>query len=393
MAVACTRRADERRCEKAPGMAARPSSVLQLALHPLRCFGVDWHLGASGVNRERGGHHLRIAPGSRAMLASMRREWRLVASLGACVALGWAAATGGCEERAPQLSLAHDKKLSGRLAARNAQWPAACARAPEERVGLPPALSMAPERALRLVPADLVQDMVDVVRHLPAPFDELFRRHVCAVVWMHGAPMTGTLRLLAGDDAHGIILLNVDNLQSSPDEWLSFKEASVFEPNPEREIRGTMTAPGEERRTVLLEFLLVHELAHVLDAVFPADPLVAEFKRVSWPRRDPLASAKTLHYARDRGGQPLADAQLEAYFDVTTAGAFSDPSATDNSMEDFAESLSSYVHGVLRRRPWKLEAWRRGQLVRSLSLCWGQARCAEKQRILEQLLLRWGSAD
>jgi hypothetical protein len=340
------------------------------------------------------------------MLASMRRASGLVLSLGACVALGWAAVTGGCEERPQQLALPYDHELSGRLVARNAQWPGACARAPEDRVGLPPTMSAAsllrleqdsarrPEQhALLPVPAELVQDMVDVVRHLPQPFDKLFRRHVCAVVWMHGAPMTGTLRLLAGDDAHGIILLNVDNLQSSPDEWLSFKEASVFESNPEREIRGTMTAPGDEGRTVLLEFLLVHELAHVLDAVFHDDPLIAELQRVSWPRTDLLASVKTLHYAQDRGGQPLPDAQLEAYFDMTAASAFSDPSATDNSMEDFAESVSSYLHGVLRGRPWKLEAWRHGQLVRTLSLCWGQERCREKQRILEELLRRWGSAN
>jgi hypothetical protein len=206
---------------------------------------------------------------------------------------------------------------------------------------------------------------------------------------MHAAPMTGTLQLIDDDAQHGIILLNVDNLQRSPNEWLSFKESSVFEPQPRRELRGTLTAPGDERRTVLLEFLLVHELAHVLDAAFRQDPLIAEFKRVSWPRRDLLAGMRTLHYAQDRGGQPLADDQLEAYFDVTSASAFCDPSATDNPREDFAESVSSYLHGVLRGRPWKLEAWRNGQLVRTLSLCWGQERCREKQRILEQLLRRW----
>lgn len=335
------------------------------------------------------------------MLVTMRRAWRLMISLGACLALGWAAATGGCEERPPQISLAYDDELSRRLVARSAHWPGACARAPEDRVGLPLAMSAAAllrdsaaneaDSRIATVPADLVQEMVTVVRQLPEPFAKLFRRHVCAVVWMHAAPMTGTLRLLAGDAQHGIILLNVDNLQSSPDEWLSFKEASVFEPNPDREIRGTMTAPGDEGRTALLEFLLVHELAHVLDTVFRDDPLILEFKRVSWPRNDALARVRTMHYAQDRGGEPLPDAELETYYDVTSAEAFSDPSATDNELEDFAESVSSYLHGVLRGRPYKLEVLRRGQLVRTLSLCWGQERCREKQRILEQLLRRWNN--
>jgi hypothetical protein len=316
----------------------------------------------------------------------MRRAWGLVVSLGSSLALGWAAAAGGCEERAPQFSYAHDNELTRRLVAASPLWQRECARAGEDRVG---SLPIADDSSLRPVPAQLVQEMVEVVRNLPRPFAKLFQRHVCAVVWMHGAPMTGTLRLLDGDKQHGIILLNVDNLQSTPNEWLSFKEESVFEPNPAREIRGTMTAPGDDQRTVLLEFLLVHELAHVLDAVFKGDPLIKEFKHVSWPRTDLLAGVHTLHYARDRGGEPLPDDQLEAYFDVTSTEAFSDPSATDNSLEDFAESVSSYLHGVLRGRPWKLEAWRDGQLVRTLSLCWGQERCREKQRILEQLLRGW----
>ncbi|HKO92925.1 MAG TPA: hypothetical protein VJU61_17340 [Polyangiaceae bacterium] len=365
------------------------------------------------------------------MLATMRRAWRLVISLVACLALGWVVATAGFEE--PQVSFAHEAGLAGRLAAHKPHWPGACSRAPEDRVGLPLALSAdlqlvlsaemergrkmmlerlqesqgegresAPdpvmERAIswmdearkpRPVPAELVQDMVSVIRHLPEPFAKLFRRHVCAVVWMHAAPMTGTLSLLEGDAQHGIILLNVDNLQRSADDWLSFKEDSIFEPNPERELRGTMTAPGGEQRTVLLEFLLVHELAHVLDQVFDDDPLIDQFESVSWPRTDLLAGVRAKHYARDRGGEPLRDDQLEPYFDVSSTEAFSDPSAMDNSSEDFAQSVSSYFHGVLRGRPWKLEAWRRGQLVRTLSLCWGEERCREKQRILEQLLRRW----
>ena len=331
----------------------------------------------------------------------MRRGWRLVIALGACIASGWLIAAGGCEERAPQFSFAYDDDLSRRLAAPSALWPAACARPAEDRVGLPPDLSEAfgrnsatteVSRAAQPVPPELVQEMAAVVRELPQPFARLFRRHVCAVVWMHAAPMTGTLKLLKRDAQHGIILLNVDNLQLAPNDWLSFKEASVFAPNPERELRATLTAPGEAGSSVLLELLLVHELAHVIDALGD-EPLIAEFKRVSWPRTDVLAGVRTMHYAQDRGGQPLPDDQLETYWDATSAGAFCDPSATDNAMEDFAESVSSYLHGVLRRRPWKLEAWRGGQLVRTLSLCWGQERCREKQRILEALLRRWNETE
>jgi hypothetical protein len=109
------------------------------------------------------------------MLVTMRRAWGLLLSLGSSLALGWAAAAGGCEERAQQFSYAHDAQLTRRLVAASPLWPRECARAPEDRIG---ALPVADDPSLQPVPAELVQDMVEVVRNLPRPFAHLFRRHV-----------------------------------------------------------------------------------------------------------------------------------------------------------------------------------------------------------------------
>ncbi len=45
-------------------------------------------------------------------------------------------------------------------------------------------------------------------------------------------------------------------------------------------------------RRVLMEFLLVHELGHVFDAAFPERLLIDDFKSISWPRRDALATRR-----------------------------------------------------------------------------------------------------
>lgn len=293
----------------------------------------------------------------------------------------------GCTQPEPQVSLAYDPQLMTRLVTENAGWPPLCARDPAERLGVP--LLLHSESGYRPVPPAFVKDLLRVVKGLPRPFARLFERHVCAVILMHGAPMTGTLMPLAQESTRSIIMLDVDKLSLSPNEWLAFKESTAFQTAPNRVIRGKMAEPGENVRRVLLEFVLVHELGHVVDAAFPDHQLINDFKKVSWPRQDALARTPLLHYPERRSTPPLPDQHLDAYYALIGAGAFASPAAVSNAREDFADSLATFTHTVMRGRPWELEVHRDDQLVRKLTPCWAEPRCREKRAILEALIRRW----
>lgn len=294
-----------------------------------------------------------------------------------------------CEKPEPAVSFEYDSSLAKRLVASSASWPAACARDPEERIGLPPLLRG--ESKPRPVPPDLVQDLREAVKGLPRPFARLFERHVCAVVLMHDAPMTGTLKPLADERTRSIILLDVDKLSLSPNEWLVFKESSAFEAAEGRVIRGKMADAADDTRRVLMEFLLVHELGHVVDAAFPEHLLIDDFQSISWPRDDALVKAPLVHYPERKHLAPLPDARVEAYYDLIAAGAFASPATASNAAEDFAESLATFTHTMMRGRPWELEVHRDGRLVRKLHTCWTEPRCSRKREIIELLLERWSN--
>jgi hypothetical protein len=304
---------------------------------------------------------------------------------------GWIGAVcwlvSGCADVEPLVSVAYDPELTHRLAARDALWPAACERPASRRIGVPGRLQKEPTP--RPESRELALDLARAVQGLPRPFGKLFEAHVCALVLIHDAPFTGTLTLLEGDRARGIIVLNADNLQLPPNEWLSFKESSAFEPAPERAIRGLMAEPRENVRSVLLEFLVVHELAHILDAALPKDGLIQSFKSLSWPRSDALARTPFLHYPQRISAQPLPDELLEPYYRLIAQGAFASPATVSNDKEDFADSLATFTHTVLRGRPWRLEVLRNGQRVLELETCWAEPRCREKRGLLEALLRRW----
>lgn len=263
----------------------------------------------------------------------------------------------------------------------------ACERPPAARVGLPVALQREPRN--RRVDPSLIADLEQTVEELHEPFARLFQRHVCAIVLTHEAPMTGTLALVEGAPNRGIIVLNVDKLTPPDGDWLALKESTAFRSTPGRVLRGTMAWPNESPRRTLLEFLLVHELAHVVENLHPADPSIAAFLRLSWPRRDALALTPLVHYPGRLGREPLPDELLEPYYDLIASSTFTSPAAIANGKEDFADSVATFMHTMQRGRPYRLDVYRHGRHSRQLRTCWEEARCAEKRRLLEDLLDQW----
>jgi hypothetical protein len=212
---------------------------------------------------------------------------------------------------------------------------------------------------------------------------------VCAVVLMHGAPMSGTLAALDSDPSRGLIFFDVDALNRTANAWMEFKESTPFLLGEQRRIRGKLAEPADDSRRVLLEFVLVHELAHVADYTMPDDPTILTFRGLSWPRQDALAQAPFAHYPERHERDPLPDALVEPYFELIATGAFASPATVASPREDFADSVATYMHTMLRRRPWQLSLYDAGQLVMQLNTCWDEPRCHAKRALIEELLEPW----
>lgn len=303
----------------------------------------------------------------------------------AALLVGLAAA--GCQDSPPPVSFGYDDALVQRLVSPSTEWSHACERAPTERIGLP--LGVAPEKVLRPASTEFAIELADVIAGLPRPFARLFARRVCAVVLMHGAPMSGTLAPLAQDASRALIFFDVDALNRTANAWMAYKESTPFELSEQRSILGRLAEAADDSRRVLLEFVLVHELAHVADKTQPRDAAIREFEGLSWPRRDTLADAPLVHYPARKQLPPLPDALVEPYFELLASGAFASPAAVSNAGEDFADSVATYMHTVMRGRPWQLELYDSGQLLMQLNTCWEEARCSEKRALIEELLARW----
>ena len=56
------------------------------------------------------------------------------------------------------------------------------------------------------------------------------------------------------------------------------------------------------------------------------------------------------------------------------------------NLDDFADAFASYVHTVLMGRPLEIRIFQDEQLVKTYLSCWAETRCAEKRKVIEQLL-------
>jgi hypothetical protein len=309
---------------------------------------------------------------------------------------GWLAVvvlfiSSGARASAPISSLLYSPYLLSEVVKDHGDWTTLCTLSPEERLGVPEPLraEVQEARLARPVAPALVLDLKQVIRGLPPPLARMFARHVCSVVLVHESSSSATLALFRNDAERGIIVLDIDKLELTPNEWITFKESTPYALAPQQRILGKLAEPSEDVRATLLEFLIVHELAHIVDSVGRDETLIASFKHVGWPRADELVWARLVHYPERLDRLPLSEHMVVPYFDLIATGPYTSPAAVTRDDEDFGDSVATFVHTVLRGRPWQLELYRDGVLQRRLTACWTEPRCYRKRLLLEMMLERW----
>lgn len=275
---------------------------------------------------------------------------------------------------------------SGWNTLQEADFAGLCNRPRAQRIGIGDALLRKVKDPRKVVPFPLLRDLRAALSELPEPLGRAFDRYVCSVVLVTEAQATGTAIPSNRHPGRSVIVLNLDNLNRSPSEWLSFKQASFFTQERGLEIVATMEEPGHRSLPTLLSFLLIHELGHVLRGVLDGQPLIQRFDEICWPRTDSLKDYTLRPYAALGGFEPIAAAYVESFYEFVGTSCFPSLTAAMRQGEDFADSLANYAHSVLQKRPWRVEVRREGKLVQRLDACWNEPRCRKKRELLELLL-------
>lgn len=264
-------------------------------------------------------------------------------------------------------------------------------------------------------PADadpiLKADIEAVLANLPTALSVRLEPKLIGVYTLKGlgsSAYTEFVRDERGSAVASFIAVDVEAMRRTGNEWLTWKESSVFVPDPHWKIAGTLAAPGADSRRGALDFLLTHELAHAVALNLDFHPQANlragavplsdyDFASVGW-RVDANGGD---HYARKfdetmRVPGPIiyyipstkrpSIAAAAEYYDWLKASDFVTLYAATNPFDDFADSLASFVHTEIEHLPFSLTLEHDGRIERVVEACWKEARCAAKRQILEDFL-------
>jgi hypothetical protein len=257
--------------------------------------------------------------------------------------------------------------------------------------------------------ADFVADVRAALDELPVSAKRALGKDFGGIYFVESLGGTGYTDYIrdGAREVGSFIVLDVNVLaKHTANAWATWKENTPFVQNAGYSLRARIALEAHDHRKAAIQYILLHELGHVVStatnvhpswAQRPRDVKPAEeypYFRLSWRVQregdryvsvhdaDFPERAQVVYYL----GPKLQGADMERVYAKLQATSFPTLYAATHPADDFAEAFANYVHVVLMRKPFAIELVRDGRMVKSYGSCWNEARCAEKRRMLEALL-------
>ena len=315
-----------------------------------------------------------------------------------------------------------EKALKQHPATRMETWKTALAKPSAERIGAAPAALveyLALDNILNGYPdrprpaqlnAALRADIDAAIADLPSQVWGLFRKNLAGVYFVEGLGGTGYTDYVfdaGGKAAAAFIVLDAAVLASqTANGWATWKENTPFKPDGTYSLSARIEAEANNNRKNAIQYILLHELGHVLTVGTDLHPawntspreLVRNkpypFFDLSWRvdrKQNVYLSSfdaqfpqrmRTVYYF----GPKLAAAEMPVTYENLRSTNFPSLYAATSPGDDFAESFASYVHVVLMQRPWQVNISQDAGSRQVFEHCWDEARCSAKRKLLGQLL-------
>jgi hypothetical protein len=262
-----------------------------------------------------------------------------------------------------------------------------------------------------VVDEGFAREVRSALERLPAPVLAGVDARLLGIYLVEGLGSTGFTDIADRDSAphHAFIVLDAGVLAGlKANAWATWKENTPFAADPTRRLQARIEADPQDTRENAIQYILLHELAHVLAVDGNIHPDWARSPRevkpqerypffdLSW-RIDRAADryttrwdaafaqrAKVAYYV----GARLTGADLLPTYENLARTDFPTLYAATHPADDFAESLASYVHVVLLARPWSVTITGADGVAHTFGSCWDEARCQRKRALLEAILAR-----
>ena len=244
-------------------------------------------------------------------------------------------------------------------------------------------------------------DLQGALAELPEPVKKHIRNHLVGIFTVSNLGTTGYTEILYnfGVNRLGFIVLDIDYLERSANDWATWKENSPFRSQGGYRVKATIEAKESDNRRQAIQFILTHEIGHLVGAIHDVhpdwftggDPKDFAYSKISWfkkgdkilskyDRQFPLRSE--IGYYRFEKSPMSSDRILECYHQLNETD-FSSLYAATNMWDDFAETYVIYVHAVIQKKPWEIDIFKGDTFVESSDTCLLKEKGSVKKKFMD----------
>lgn len=256
----------------------------------------------------------------------------------------------------------------------------------------------------------LLADTHAALAELPAQVKRLLARRFAGIHFVADFGGTGCTEQILDADSRPVgafVVLDPAILETATaNAWATWRENTPFKKAPGHELRIEIEHAAQDNRKQAIQYILLHELGHVVAATHAVHPSWAiaprdvdasaafPFLSQSWsiaadqgsyvshfdaefPRRRDL-----VYYREPR----LSTDSLASVYECLAKTNFATLYAATSPFEDFAESFAAFVHVSLMHKPYVARIYREHELVTTFRPELDQPRLREKMHLLEEIL-------
>lgn len=255
---------------------------------------------------------------------------------------------------------------------------------------------------------DFIEEIKSALAGLPAQVQRLFTSRLAGIALVENLGGTGYTDVVIdakGRPVAGYIVLDAAVLERlTANQWATWKERTPFQPDVDWELEARIEDAAQDSRRNAIQYILLHELGHVLSIGGNAHPPwtvqpkdggpddAYPFFLLSWRTTGnrhvsifddtfTLRGGVSYYFGAKLAGARMAD----AYAQLARTN-FPSLYAATRPGDDFGESFASYVHVVMMKKPWEIVMRNAGREALVFKACWEEARCAAKRKLLEDTI-------
>ncbi len=234
-------------------------------------------------------------------------------------------------------------------------------------------------------PTESIEEMKSkiewVSKSLHPKVRELFDKYIYAIYFcekLGGTGITGFVYdNVNGQPLGGFIIIDAAVIQKKANDWITFKENSVFS---KKETDLTIRIETEKDNTIenAIRYILLHEMGHIISNTYKITPDFREkkwefkhsfFREVWRPENKsiydnnkfPLRAKITFYAAKEKLID--LDKSWKEIYPLLKETNFPTLYAATNVQDHFAETFVSYIHCIIDRRPWELTLTKNNEVL------------------------------